>query len=893
MTLIAVQIEASRLEILADGLSCHDRLAITRSRRIGANTVQTDVPGRTTLQKIFPHPHLPFAIAHCGRNQRNGISIRAIVEQFWHRAVSERRQAGPLVALFVKEFGGVATDETILLVGWQAPGTPIVHLIGTDCEYLDGGRYWAGSGRNSLSHSWSDIDSLREAADRFLGECQQQAPFDLPFFANCYGGHWHRLQLTPAESPRWLTEPRGTGVDVSALLPGPSQQISCDNPAQNITSRGEGVKEVLRGTFKMKTVRGALERMADDGLRERFTRLIAIFDEIQLDTAVATVEDTKRYEAAVDDAVVRLIEREVLDQHHRQCALLSRNRNEAFEALLRCYAQILRDLRTGTISKPNDDAKAQTANEGLRGLAHCLRWVNERCPSTLVVPMPAHDVLAYEALELLRWGVAYDPIWNQHSAYSRGLVHAEVEEQEKTITFLPQRHVNPHFFCTQVEAKKADDERLASARQDAQLADLSKTWHASVTRSGQGMRLDDATIRTSGAIDVASSWMERTCLPELADTTSLMGCTVGELRRVLATLYVYSFFLTKLEDVSDDQPALGVTLQCCIVARRRDQMIEWLAGLSGIPAANVEAIVSVLTFDPTHPHVTLAQQPFVDSNNGQLLILPRMLLFLDLPRMYVGALNKIKEGRAVYAVAINEMETAGVESVASEIRSAVPPMLKIVPNATFRLPDGRQIKPDIVVVSENDRAVLVMDVKYATPPFGPADVHRDMEEMEKWKTRMSEYVADFQNNPGVLGQHCQWMCPAGATVFGLILTRWPLPIPVDFADPIGAVDWPSLRDHILTTNPSSIRELMTWADARPDVTVPAPPARTVKNVQVEEWKYRYSVLIPIPQERAFYLTQELAYRLWEKRGRPLWDDQRDWFEAEKHVADRPFVLKEN
>ena len=75
MTLIAAQIDGDQLDILADGLSCHDTLTITRSRRIGANVVQTDVPGRTTLQKIFPHPHLAFAIAHCGSNQRDGTPI--------------------------------------------------------------------------------------------------------------------------------------------------------------------------------------------------------------------------------------------------------------------------------------------------------------------------------------------------------------------------------------------------------------------------------------------------------------------------------------------------------------------------------------------------------------------------------------------------------------------------------------------------------------------------------------------------------------------------------------------------------------------------------------------------------------------------------------------------
>ncbi|MHC4179408.1 MAG: hypothetical protein ACYSWU_17995, partial [Planctomycetota bacterium] len=715
MTLIAAQIAGDRLEILADGLSCHDKLTITRSRRIGANVVQTDVPGRTTLQKIFPHPHLAFAITHCGSNQRNCTPIRTIVERFWHRAVSERCLPESLVQLFEEEFGGGATAETFLLLGWQAPGTPIVHVIGTDCERLDGGRYWAGSGRNSLSRCWSDLDSLRETAEHFLGECEKQAPFALPFFANCYGGHWHRLQLTPAESPRWLTEPRRAGVEVSALLPGPPRQAPCDNPAQNIVTRGEGLKEALRGTFKVTTVRGALKRIVDEELRERLARLIAIFDEVQLDPTVATVEDARRYATAVYDAVVRLIEREVLDRHHRQFGLLCRNEAAAIEALLRCYAQILRDLRTGKIAQPNDDAKSQTTNEGLRGLGHCLRWIRECCPSKLLVPTFGPNVLANGAIELLRWGVSYDPIWNEHSAYSRELVEVEVDEANKRIVFQPRRDVNPRFFCTQIEAKKADNERLARARPESQLDNLSRAWCDSVTCSRQGLHFDDTTIGDSGAIDVSASWMENTCLVELASETNLLNCTVGELRRVLASLYVYSLFTTKLENASDDQPRFGgVVLESRMVALPKRNMIDWLAAMAGVSTPSVEAILSVLTFDPTHPHVTLAQQPFIEARDGRMLLLPRMLLFLDLPRMYVGALNKDRAGKAVYAQTISAIEAAGVESVAQDIRAAVPQTLQITEKSTFNTPDGQEIEPDIVVASNGDGAVLVVDVKYAT-----------------------------------------------------------------------------------------------------------------------------------------------------------------------------------
>jgi hypothetical protein len=86
---------------------------------------------------------------------------------------------------------------------------------------------------------------------------------------------------------------------------------------------------------------------------------------------------------------------------------------------------------------------------------------------------------------------------------------------------------------------------------------------------------------------------------------------------------------------------------------------------------------------------------------------------------------------------------------------------------------------------------------------------------------------------------------------------------------------------------------VAWVVDRPDVSVPAALVWTAKDVRVGAWKYQYSVLTPLPKERVFELTQELAYRLWEERGRPLWDDQRDWFDAERHLTAGLCVVKED
>lgn len=306
MTLIAAQVTHNGIRILADGLSCHDKLSVTPMRRIGNQMVQSYVPGRTTLQKLFPHPRLAWAIAHCGVNQRRGEPVRTIIDRFWHRTESDNCRAEAFIGRFDEEFRKRGSCETIALIGWLKSEVPVFHVIGTDFDRLDDERIWAGSGRNSLSRCWADIASLQSIAEGFLTECQQSAPIDVPFFADCFGGHWHSLELSSSSSARWLVEPRYAGIEVSTLLPGPLRLDNCDDPTCHIITRGEELKDVMRRTFNVKSVRGALERVASDEIRERLARLTAIFDEVRLDSSVATADDAQRYSAAVDDLITKL-----------------------------------------------------------------------------------------------------------------------------------------------------------------------------------------------------------------------------------------------------------------------------------------------------------------------------------------------------------------------------------------------------------------------------------------------------------------------------------------------------------------------------------------------------------------------------------------------------------
>ena len=65
--------------------------------------------------------------------------------------------------------------------------------------------------------------------------------------------------------------------------------------------------------------------------------------------------------------------------------------------------------------------------------------------------------------------------------------------------------------------------------------------------------------------------------------------------------------------------------------------------------------------------------------------------------------------------------------------------------------------------------------------------------------------------------------------------------------------------------------------------------RIVNPLRHSEWEGSYAFAQELFEEdietmdRAIreITTRRLAYELWERRGRPLWDDQTDWLQAER------------
>jgi len=554
--------------------------------------------------------------------------------------------------------------------------------------------------------------------------------------------------------------------------------------------------------------------------------------------------------------LLRQLER-VLDQYHRRFSLLQRPKPDALRQLLRTVADVVRMHRERLLPARSDDSRLLVVNEGVRGLCHCLRWVYRHCPERIITPRPAFRRLQDEALELIRWGVTYDHLCSQHSAYSQGLIDVEINKAARTIRFLPKQDIEPAFFVTQIESRKAADKDRSGFCPDEQLKDMATPWLKSVTPTTDGFTFDDRELKAPSIRDLAIRWMAREVLPELCDHAELGYFSVGEARRVLAVLYVWARFYTWFEDCSDDC-SRPLSVPSFVSARPKQEFVEWLSDVSEVSPSVVGHIVTLLTFDQRNFHATIAKQPLLEYQ-GQIILSPRVLALLNMAWGFVGALNLVKTTQEAYSCAINRIEDETVTEVAKGLERFCGKRMTVLKKPSLPLGSTRSIRPDIVVFGrkphEGTPEIIAMDVKCVLAPFSALDVAHDLQEFygrpdsedRGWRQQLEDYVEVLRDNPTILERYgCRIDKYVKTAVYGMIIFRDPFPVPLGFPADVCGVDWPSLKRRFIKQPPYSIREMYQWARQRPDVQIPENLRWKYKQEVVGDWTYSWPVL-RVPQ----------------------------------------------
>lgn len=537
---------------------------------------------------------------------------------------------------------------------------------------------------------------------------------------------------------------------------------------------------------------------------------------------------------------IREVEGSVLDQHHKQFSLLNRPYDLALKHILRVYDDAARQFEqkkgTGAIFR----RQRYVINSFTHALSHCVRWIEAETPKAIILPDISQNTLDEEAKALILWAAQYDSLASDHSAWSRGLISADIDEQSRTITFSHPKDADALTFSRQVEAKQA---LIDASEHNPPIGDLQldfQRYIQSVRYTTFGVDIPWKTTERRSILNTVTKWLERVVWPEIASNTDLGGFTLAEFRSVFALLYTICMYRTWLEELSAELnfglPHKG------LLHLETQSFVSWIADQAEVSAQSVNEIVELLTLDTSNFHAKVSNQPLIRSINGRHFIVPCLLIRTDPSRMLAGAINKGSH-KSIYDRLAVTFEQSNLDEIECRLRKVAG--FEIARERMLSY-EGESISPDFFIFDVGRNKLLIVDFKYVLAPYSTADVHHKLKDFEEWKPKMGDYISFAKSHLGLLTPHLPSLTLANPpSVTGLILTRWPLPIPIQLDEDMRIGDWASLKRWLNQNNITTVEELQMWATNRPDVTAPPNFRYEPKDVQVGDWTYRRMTIVSI------------------------------------------------
>jgi hypothetical protein len=540
--------------------------------------------------------------------------------------------------------------------------------------------------------------------------------------------------------------------------------------------------------------------------------------------------------------IIRNVEATILDQKHKQFMLMHRPNDIAIPHLLKVLGHIDRTL----ISELNDEsflrqrAFMQTV---LSAAGHCLRWLSTSSSNIVLLRNASWKKLDEEALDLLGWGISYSQLAADHVAWSRGLLTGKADQRNKIISFEPPDNLDSSFLASQSIAEETLAESFFKEFPYESLRGGFQVW----LRQFKLTSVMDSNMwhveQDGRAYEAASSWTEMVVWPELLNETDLEGYTLGDFRRLYTSLFLVAQYCAWAEDAIDSTQGPENEGGSIVFNDSESRIVHWLSEISGVEQSSVHNILCDLIFDTNDFHSSLANQPFVRSKSRQIFLLARLLPLLEPSRMISGALLKGKK-KKVYERVVNTLEQSNLDMIESYIKNlglAVFREKKIFANSNF------EVEPDFLLLDKERKELLIIEYKHTLTSIGPSEVVSKVKTLEEGKggiKQVQKYLAILKQNTFPLDGHN--IAPAdGYQIYGLLLFRWPMVLPLKTPPDMNIIDWISLKEILSWTDGISISHLIDLINKRPDLPLnPKGWKQDAFEIKVDEWTYKHTIFVP-------------------------------------------------
>jgi hypothetical protein len=494
-----------------------------------------------------------------------------------------------------------------------------------------------------------------------------------------------------------------------------------------------------------------------------------------------------------DEQIIRRFEVDILDKEYLKIPFLKYDEEIIVPHLLKVFGDIERDQAKLRLQGFSEHNIARLLTNLLHAIGHGVRWIHssDEFHTNREISYYESDKLA---IDLLSWAVSYHSISQNFIAWSRGLIAATIDEQNKIVRFMaPARYDHYQLMFNSLQ----DHEQAQSSPQNSLANDFQpefEKWfqYIDLTKPPLIGSMDWNQARKSPLLPSYLRSISIIILPECSPETELGGYTLQEYRKFYALLSLNFQFIKWAENLIDKiqeaNPFGSNPIQMEI-----EEAYLFFSEITELSPLVVKAIITDLTFDSGNFHTSLLIQPFIRSRNNLLYILPNFFPMVDANRMLTGALNKGAKKR-IYDRLINKIEQQQLTELA-----------ELFAKLNVQVVRERRVKvrevvftPDLIVIDPKTKQIIIVDYKHFLSPLGASDVHYRMKEINKAIKQVCSYMKFIPSSQFVhelIGEDFSYF-----THTGIILFNSPMSVP--FPDGLD----------ILTTDLYSFKELIASAN---------------------------------------------------------------------------------
>ncbi len=383
---------------------------------------------------------------------------------------------------------------------------------------------------------------------------------------------------------------------------------------------------------------------------------------------------------------------------------------------------------------PNDERHYHALADNLINHSRwALKWLSSACPANNRKPPAYDDALYSHAMQLSELAMDYGSFTAAYTYASRGLVNLSRDNGRI-------RTSGPMIDDARYEAyDHAVMNNFESSVLDGFDPSFMEQVHQSLRVRGHSFKYSLNPKIVQRAVDGLGPTIDaRFSLP--GDWTFAMF-TLDDFHRVARVLFALSLihFSSRLSAALSGCPGNGIAR--ALLLMEPSELLDRLTRYSGIKRSTITEIVQMLTYGSSgQKNADPALQPLIQLSPSLIAISPNLLINSSIERNFSVLLNRLPDERGRYTALSIAKEHAMRSRLEAELSGP-----------KFRFWSGR-ITPwatasevDLVIICDDERRALVLELKAFTAPADPREVCERSEEIEKGikqiRTRKAAFAA--------------------------------------------------------------------------------------------------------------------------------------------------------